>query len=151
MRLGLFLAIALVSWLALASGRGWGSLPAILSLVTAAAAGGYLYRSATLRWRPQALLRLVGYFLVHSLSGGFDVARRALGWRVRLDPALVEFETRLQSEGSRVLLANLLSLQPGTLCCRLEGMRLSVHVLDQRQPVQESMRRLEARIGDAFD
>jgi multisubunit Na+/H+ antiporter MnhE subunit len=148
---GLFLGVALLTWLALASGRGGWSLPAILSMGTAAAAGAYLYRAARPQWRPEAQGRLLGYFLVHSVSSGVDVARRALVRPVRIDPEVIAYESRLQRESARILLAHLLSLQPGTLCCGLEGRRLVLHVLDRNGPVEESIQRLEERIGAAFD
>jgi multicomponent Na+:H+ antiporter subunit E len=92
----------------------------------------------------------VGYFLWQSVRGGAQVAAMALRPRLDLRPALVELPLALPPGAPRVLITAALGLMPGTVGVRLEGERLRVHVLDERLPVMEEARKLEARIARLF-
>ena len=53
-------------------------------------------------------------------------------WRGdRPDSMLVRFRSTLKSEGLRVLVANSITLTPGTYTVRLEGSEYAVHALDE--------------------
>lgn len=145
-----FLAVSVLVWLALTAGRGLLSVPAALTLVGGAMAGTWAYRRRTPPIRPLPLAKLVVFFLHQSVASGLDVARRAFSAGPDIDPGLVDYQTRLERESARILFANLMSLLPGTLCCRLEGRKLRVHALCRKQPVQESLALLESKIHDAF-
>lgn len=47
------------------------------------------------------------------------------------EPIIVKFRTTLKSEVSRVILANSITLTPGTITVSLEGDELTVHCLDK--------------------
>ncbi len=49
-----------------------------------------------------------------------------------LSPSVVTVSTPLREEGDRVLLANAITLTPGTLTLLLEGNTLTVHCLDEQ-------------------
>lgn len=98
----------------------------------------------------RGLPRFLGFFLLHSLRGGIDVARRALHPRMPLAPEVVDYPLRLQDQAARVLLVNTINLLPGTVVAELEAHRLRVHVLDHRLPVFESLRMVEERVADLF-
>ena len=56
-----------------------------------------------------------------------------IGWiwrRKRPEPTLVRFTSTLQSEGLRVLVADSITLTPGTYTVKLEGREYAVHALD---------------------
>ena len=57
---------------------------------------------------------------------------------------MLEIRLRLPPGISRALLANTLSLQPGTLSVELADDRLHLHVLDARVPVEPQFRRVGA-------
>jgi len=143
----LLLAAAVGFWLAVAGGRGLWSVPAVAAVLAAAMLARIWYRPAHWALRPAGVARFVLYFLRQSWLSGVDVAKRVLGPRHRLHPGLVEFESTLRTEPARILLANTLSLLPGTLCCRLEGSRLLVHALDKTPAVESSLRELERAIA----
>lgn len=82
------------------------------------------------RWRFSGLVRFLPYFLMRSVRGSIDVARRALHPLLPLAPLLVEYPLRLQDSLARVFLVNTISLLPGTLSAELHGDRLIVHALD---------------------
>lgn len=48
-----------------------------------------------------------------------------------VEPALIEFETRFKSDTSRFLLANSITLTPGTITVAVEGDKFIVHCLDK--------------------
>lgn len=95
-------------------------------------------------------LRFAPWFVGRSLAGGLDVLRRALIPGRRLDPDWVTFDTTLDTPPARHLLAATVSLLPGTLVARLEGQRLTVHVLDRHLPVTAELRTLERRIAGLY-
>ncbi len=92
----------------------------------------------------------LAFFIWQSLKAGVDVAFRALRPRRPLAPAVLEYSLRLPEGSARVLLANTVSLLPGTLTAALEGDRLIVHVLDARLPIRKSLRQVEERVAALF-
>lgn len=48
-----------------------------------------------------------------------------------VEPALIEFETHFKNDTSRFLLANSITLTPGTITVAVEGDRFIVHCLDR--------------------
>jgi multicomponent Na+:H+ antiporter subunit E len=81
---------------------------------------------------PLRLWRVVVYlaWLAWSvLSSGLQVAWIVINPRVPPEPKMLRFRTNLDSRFARVLLANTISLVPGTLTVRLSGDELLVHAL----------------------
>lgn len=93
------------------------------------------------------LLRFLLFFIVQSLRGSTQVAWFALRPRPALRPGIHEIALRLPEGIGRVLLANTLSLLPGTLSVELEGNHLSLHVLDVEAPTRAQVRRAETRVA----
>lgn len=102
-------------------------VPAVAAATLASLA---LLPSVPWRWRLGGLLRFLPYFVVRSVLGSVDVARRALHPRLPLAPLLVEYPLRLRDGLARVFLVNTVSLLPGTLGAELHSDRLTVHALD---------------------
>lgn len=48
-----------------------------------------------------------------------------------VEPALIEFETHFQRDASRFMLANAITLTPGTITVAVEGDKFIVHCLDK--------------------
>ena len=103
-----------------------------------------------LRLRPLGALRFFAFFLVHSLRAGLDVASRAFRPVIPLAPAILTYRLRLPDGPARVLLADTMSLLPGTLSIELRDDCLHLHVLDGRQPIETQLRRVEQRIASLF-
>jgi multicomponent Na+:H+ antiporter subunit E len=106
--------------------------------------------SPPLAFRPLAFLAFCGSFAWRSLLGAVDVAGRALGPRVRLAPALIDYRTRLPEGLPRVFFVNCVSLTPGTLGADLDGDHLRIHVLDGSQAQAEALEAIEAAIAKVF-
>lgn len=102
------------------------------------------------RIRLPALLGLIAYFIGHSVMAGVQVSLMALRGRRSLRPAMVTVATTLQAGMPRLVLANLISLMPGSVCVGMEDDRLLLHVLDERLPVDASVAAIETRIAAAL-
>lgn len=95
-------------------------------------------------------LRFVPFFLVRSLLGGVDVARRAFQPRTAIAPDLVAYPLGLPAGFPRVFFLNMVSLLPGTLGAELEDDVLHVHVLDRRSAFEAELAALENRVAGIF-
>jgi len=101
--------------------------------LTAWLSGPHLRLLDGLRLRPALpwhLLRFLGTFLLALIKANFDMARRVLSPRLPIRPALVEVKTELRSPLGRLLLANSITLTPGTLSVDLLDDRIVVHWID---------------------
>jgi multicomponent Na+:H+ antiporter subunit E len=77
-----------------------------------------------------AFFSYLGLFFVALVRANIDVARRVLSPSLPLRPALVEVKTELQSPLGRLILANSVTLTPGTLSVDVRGDRLLIHWID---------------------
>lgn len=143
-------ALAAALWWILVEGRAEAWLFGTPVVLAAALASVALGGARGLRPRAGPALRALAWFTGRSLLAGADVALRALKPRIILAPAFVVVRTRLRDPAARVLLADSLSLLPGTLCAELEGDAITLHVLDRDAPVERAVREIEARIADAL-
>lgn len=106
---------------------------AVVALLVALAALPHLALTDALRLHPAAplhLLRFLGSFLLALMQSNLDMARRVLNPGLPIEPGLVEVPTRLRSRLGRLLLANSITLTPGTLTVDVEGDGLLVHWID---------------------
>ncbi len=128
----------LLVWLVLVWVGLWGSVSAANVLGGVAVA---LVVVATLpltevpdqgRVRPVALLRFAGHFAVDLVRSSAQVASLVVRPRVALRPAVLAVPVRGQSDRLLTLLANAISLTPGTLTLEVDRPRsvLYVHVID---------------------
>lgn len=143
------LLLATLIWMLLTAGD-LGSL-AVGAAVIAAAALASAILTPRLPWRPHAIFGFAAYFLVQSLRGAVDVARRAFHPALPLTPGVVEHRFRIAGELPRVALVNTISLLPGTLGADIDATSLYVHTLDlERGDLRRSIETAEARIAALF-
>ena len=64
------------------------------------------------------------------VKANLQVLRLVFSLREEVEPQLVPVRTQLREEGLRVLLANSITLTPGTITVQMEDDRLLVHALD---------------------
>jgi multicomponent Na+:H+ antiporter subunit E len=127
--------VVVLLWLLLAGSLGRDEVVAALAVgavVTALAiprlsimAGIRLSISA-----PVSLLTYLGAFILALIRANLDVARRVLSPALPINPAVVEVRTALRSPLGKLLLANSITLTPGTLSVDLLDDRLLVHWID---------------------
>lgn len=85
------------------------------------------------RWSfslPGAILIYLWTFWIALLRSNFDVARRVLSPSLPLRPGMVQVQTRLTSALGKLLLANSITLTPGTLTVDVEDDLLTIHWID---------------------
>lgn len=76
-------------------------------------------------------IRYVFCLLVEIVKANFQVMGLILSSRVEVEPKLVSFHTDLKSNGSKVALANSITLTPGTITVEVKDDRFLVHCLDK--------------------
>lgn len=101
-------------------------------------------------WRPIALVRFVAHFVLHSVLGAVDVARRAFTPRLLLTPNLRTFRGRLPPGAARDVFAGALSMMPGTLVVNRDDDALLVHTLVDSEAVDRELGVLEERVANAM-
>jgi multicomponent Na+:H+ antiporter subunit E len=79
---------------------------------------------------PWHLLRYLAHFFAALVRANLDVARRVLTPSLPIRPAVVEVRTGLGSSLGRLLLANSITLTPGTLSVDMQDDRILVHWID---------------------
>jgi len=121
-------------------------IPAVL---LAAAVSLFLSPGPGLALSPTGLLLFIPFFVIQSIMSGVDVMRRTFSPVPRIRPGMIAYRTNLEGSG-RILLANVISLQPGTLSADLRDETILIHVLDTEMPVEENIRALERRIARIF-
>lgn len=72
----------------------------------------------------------IWYLLVEMLKAGFVVMKLIYTRGREMRPQLVWFDTTLQGDGARAVLANSITLTAGTITVTAEDGRLCVHALD---------------------
>lgn len=77
-----------------------------------------------------ALLRYLRVFSIALVKANLDMARRVLSPSLPIEPAMVEVETTLRSPLGRLMLANSITLTPGTLSVDQQDNRLLIHWID---------------------
>jgi multicomponent Na+:H+ antiporter subunit E len=74
----------------------------------------------------------LGIFLLELIQSNLDVARRVISPSLPIKPGIVEVKTRLTSPMARLILANSITLTPGTLTVDLTGDKLYIHWIEVR-------------------
>ena len=65
------------------------------------------------------------------IQANLSVSRMILTRKETMEPVLVHVKTNLKSEAAKVLLANSITLTPGTITVSMTGQTLLVHCLDK--------------------
>ena len=93
---------------------------------------GYSLKKEKMLYRKSFLIfRYIGVLMVEIIKANADVVKFIFNDKEVVEPVIVTFQTNLKSELSRVILANSITLTPGTITISLEGDELVVHCLDK--------------------
>lgn len=143
-----------VIWVVLWSDLSLANVLSGLFVAGAIVAAGDTWRRGTLIIRPLHALRFAGYFLVKLVESNFVVARTVIAPRDRVHTGIVAVPLRGCSDAVVTLVADAISLTPGTLTVevRREPLTLYVHALDTRdiEQVRRDIRTLEVLAVRAF-
>ncbi len=86
-----------------------------------------------LKFTPKAFFYTIIYlcvFLIELIKSNLDVAFRVVSPSLPINPGMVEVKTKLKSKMARMILANSISLTPGTLTVKIEDDKLLIHWID---------------------
>jgi multicomponent Na+:H+ antiporter subunit E len=91
------------------------------------------------------------WFLLQSIRGGIDVARRAFAPSLPLEPGFLRYPSRLPEGPARVFFVNCISLLPGTFSADLEDDVVRVHLLAELDRGPSRLAALETRVARLFN
>jgi multicomponent Na+:H+ antiporter subunit E len=104
---------------------------------------------AALRLTPKSLAYLPVYlvvFLIELVKSTFDVARRVVTPSLPINPGIVRVKTRLKSPWGRIVLANSITLTPGTMTVETEGEDFYIHWIDiQSEDVDSATQKIVSK------
>jgi len=147
------LVLSLLVWLALTSSFALGELlaGAAICLVLSLVLQSYYLR---LGLPPLGLKRLL-FFAVYVVvllwqvvKANLDVAYRVIHPRMPINPGIVVIRTRLRSDIAKLVLANSITLTPGTFTLDIIGDKLLIHWINVKTEETEEATRL---IGEKFE
>ena len=72
----------------------------------------------------------VGYLFVSIIKSNFDVAGRVIQKNIPIKPGIVKVRTKLKSKVGRMILANSITLTPGTLSVDVKDDYFFIHWID---------------------
>ena len=78
-----------------------------------------------------AFVQYLYYLIKEIVFSNITVSRMILTRKEEMEPVIVHVRTRLKSETARVILANSITLTPGTITVSLTDDKLLVHCLDK--------------------
>lgn len=93
--------------------------------------GSYIFEGVKLT--PKGILysfQYIGVFLIALLKSNIDVIFRVLHPKLPIRPGIVRVETKLKSPIARMILANSITLTPGTFIVDIKDEYLYVHWID---------------------
>jgi len=88
-----------------------------------------------------AFIKYVPLFLYYVILANLDVAYRVIHPRLPINPGIVKIKTSLKSEIAQAMLANSITLTPGTLSVDIKDGDMYIHWIDVKsQDVEEASR-----------
>jgi len=88
---------------------------------------------ADMNFTPKGLIYTIiflGVFFIELIKSNLDVTRRVLTPSLPINPGIVEVKTKLKSKFARMLLANTITLTPGTLTVEVKDDSYFIHWID---------------------
>lgn len=86
-----------------------------------------------IKFTPKSILYMFIYvfvFLSELVKSNFDVAARVASPKLPINPGIVKVKTKLKSKLGRIMLANSITLTPGTLTVETKGEYYYIHWID---------------------
>ena len=90
-----------------------------------------LKKDISLMRRSVSFLYYTGALIVEIIKSNLQVMHLTLTDREIVEPVIISYRTRLRSKLGRVILANSITLTPGTITISLEEDELVIHCLDK--------------------
>ncbi len=77
------------------------------------------------------ILRYLGLLIMEIVKANMATIRMIVSPACHPEPIIIQFQTKLRTRTAKVLLANSITLTPGTITVSLENDELTVHCLDR--------------------
>jgi multicomponent Na+:H+ antiporter subunit E len=147
------LVVTFILWLALVSKFDWAELicGGLVCLIISIF-GAHIYSKLGL---PPLTLKGVLFSLVYIIvllweiiKANFDVAYRVIHPKMPIKPGIVVIKTRLKSDIAKMILANSITLTPGTFTLDVIGDKLLIHWINVRA---EDIDKATSLIGQRFE
>jgi multicomponent Na+:H+ antiporter subunit E len=147
------LVATFILWLALTSKLDWQELICgILVCLIVSLFGAHIYSKLGL---PQLTLNGIVFSLVYIIvllweiiKANFDVAYRVIHPKMPIRPGIVVIKTRLKSDIAKMILANSITLTPGTFTLDIIGDKLLIHWINVKT---EDIDKATKMIGQRFE
>ncbi len=135
-RVGLFLA-SMIVWVLLAGVAAEELiLGVVVSMLIALLFGKASIYTFDIKWVTRSLLFLVKYvpvFVIELIRANIDVVVRVLNPKLPINPGFVKVPTELKGDFAKLMLANSITLTPGTIALDADDSNLYVHWIDVKQ------------------
>ena len=86
----------------------------------------------TFRFQPMTYIIYLVVFLKNLVLSNIDVARRVIDPKLPINPGIVAIKTALQEDYKKLILANSITLTPGTITLDVQEDTLYIHWIDVR-------------------
>ena len=116
----------------------------LTSALVTAIFGKYFMIEDDKLWHPRRFIWLLYYipvFLYYMIKANIDVMYRVLHPEMPIRPGIVKARISLKSKLARALLANSITLTPGTLCMELKGEELIIHWINVQSQDETEVRK----------
>ena len=108
---------------------------------------------------PKALVYTFVYifvFLVELVKANIDVTRRVLSPALPINPGIVRVDVRVKSKMARLILANSITLTPGTFTLEVHEDRFYIHWVDvkhaeESQATEDLVRKFEKILEEIYE
>lgn len=85
------------------------------------------------------LIIYIFYLLIEIVKANLNVAKIVLSPKINVNSAIVSCRTQLKSELAKSILANSITLTPGTLSVDIDGDRLFIHCIDVKSTSEDDV------------
>jgi multicomponent Na+:H+ antiporter subunit E len=107
-------------------------------------------RVGDIRIRARRFFAAAPWFLGQIFLANLYVAYLALSPKMPIDPQIIRFKTKLESDISWVALANSITLTPGTITIDIKEGEFVVHALDRKVAYDLNTGKMEDKIAHVF-
>ena len=95
-------------------------------------------------------------FMVELVKANIDVTRRVLSPSMPINPGIVKVDTRLKSKMARLILANSITLTPGTFTLEVHEDSFYIHWIDvkhaeEAQATEDLVRKFEKLLEEIYE
>jgi multicomponent Na+:H+ antiporter subunit E len=108
-----------------------------------------------LKITPKSIAYTIMYFVVFFIElvkSNIDVTLRVLSPKLPINPGIVEVKTKLKSKYARMILANSITLTPGTLTVEVVDDSFFIHWIDvENEDIQEASNKIVKKFEKYLD